>query len=180
MARYKVRLNIMAGGQRAPGWSSIDRFGPGLDYKLDVRDGLPFADSEADMAVCHHGLDLLEAADVDVVLTHVHRVLRPEAVLRISLFDIRRAAEAVERKDRAWFLAKGAPDVDLSRQYRWMIYQNGARKWVTTPFLVGLICEARGFVVYNVAQDETVCADPGICCFDSRADESFFLDAVKK
>lgn len=175
-----TRLNLGAGGQRAKGWVSIDRAGPDLDYKLNIVNGLPFADGEVGMAVAHHLLDLLDASDLDILLDHVHRVLAPGAVLRISLFDIRCAVIAVDRKDREWFSSRGAPDVDLGRQYRWMIYQNGARKWLTTPFLLGLILEAHGFASYEVAVNQTVCADPSICCFDSREGESMFIDAEAK
>lgn len=77
------RLHIGSGVQRLEGWINVDIANlPGVDLALDVREGLPFDDVEAIFA--EHFIEHLTLAEALDFLVEAHRVLRPDAWLRLS------------------------------------------------------------------------------------------------
>jgi predicted SAM-dependent methyltransferase len=77
------RLHIGSGPVHLDGWVSIDivRY-PGVDYRLDVRRGLPFKDVRFIFA--EHFIEHLELHEAKYLFLECRRVLRDEGVLRLS------------------------------------------------------------------------------------------------
>lgn len=173
-----MRVNLCSGGQHAPGWWTVDKDAPDVDYQIDVTQGLPFRDSEVDLLLCHHALDLMGCMEVNGVLAECHRVLVPGGWMRVSLFDPLKAMGAYDDNDVDWFADRGAPDAPLRDQLDFMLHQNGARRWITTPLLLASVLEGAGFMAYRESCMRSS-GPPDLVAFDSRAAESMFVDAQK-
>jgi SAM-dependent methyltransferase len=114
-------INIGCGTNPANGWINFDR-SPGLFmrsvptvvrrgiamigvkealvewpqnvYRVDATRRLPFRDASVDAVYSSHMLEHLSASDADRVLHECARVLKPDAVLRLALPDLRALAQA--------------------------------------------------------------------------------------
>ncbi|MBM7774418.1 hypothetical protein JOD54_004622 [Actinokineospora baliensis] len=101
-----VRLHLGCGEHPMAGWVNIDLVSPAADLRVDVRDGLPFADDSAEAVYIAHLLEHLEyPADAGAVLAECVRVLAPGAVLRVAVPDIAAFARAYV-EGRAEFFAE--------------------------------------------------------------------------
>lgn len=91
VARFKkmkpLKLNVGSGKVKLPGWVNID-IEPGADLVIDVRKGLPFADSGVDFIYCEHFLEHLTFEEDAKVLKEFHRCLREGGVVRIAMPDL--------------------------------------------------------------------------------------------
>lgn len=168
-----LRTNLGSGSPGPEGWTNINLLpGENIDYALDMRKGLPFADDEVAMAVCHHVLDLLDLAEMMTFLAEVKRVLVPGGQFRISIANQEAAASALARGDHAWFGPVDNGEMSLPDLYREYAFQRGARKqYLTRDVLVRLLYSAR-FVL------STGDHDPEICALDSRHNESVFVQVT--
>lgn len=105
-ANGPVRLHMGCGAHSMAGWVNIDLVSPTADVRVDVRDGLPFADESADAVYIAHLLEHLEYPDeATSVLGECVRVLRPGAALRVAVPDIAAFARAYV-EDRTEFFAE--------------------------------------------------------------------------
>ncbi|HUP48462.1 MAG TPA: methyltransferase domain-containing protein [Thermoanaerobaculia bacterium] len=79
----KNRLHIGCGPVLLPGWINVDIGSyPGIDRRLDVRDGLPYADLRFIFA--EHFIEHLSYDDGARLLADCRRALAPDGVLRLS------------------------------------------------------------------------------------------------
>lgn len=173
-----VRLILGSGGQRAPGWTTLDWKAPDADYQVDMTEGLPFRDGEVEMIVAHHCLDLIDACALNDVLAECRRVLEPAGWLRVSLFDIMLAERAQRRGDLLFFTERGYTGRMLDLAFDWLVHLDGARRWITTPYLFASVLEGAGFRAYRESCMHTS-GPPDLVAFDSRAAESMFVDAQR-
>src|SRR3982751_3382986 len=111
-----LMINLGCGTTPAEGWVNLDR-SPGLELRrlpasvraalarfgisestvdwpenvrrVDATRGLPFGPDSVDAIYSSHMLEHLSLGDADLVLVECRRVLKPGAVLRLALPDLR-------------------------------------------------------------------------------------------
>jgi predicted SAM-dependent methyltransferase len=171
-----VRLNLGAGGQSAPGWTTLDRAGNvDVIHNLTVTP-LPFADDSCEGAVAHHVLDLLGPHALHNLLRDLRRVLQPDAVLRVSLADLEFGIGAAFEHDLGWF---PEPRETLDETLAWFLRQGGARRLLLTPERLKVLCYVAGFNEFAVFDDPAgkTFGPSWLTVFDARFHESFFAEA---
>ena len=72
---------------------------------LDITKGIPYADGSVDAVYASHVLEHLYRQDALLLLTEIHRILRPGGVVRMVLPDLRSMARA--------YLADDGPDAAI-------------------------------------------------------------------
>jgi SAM-dependent methyltransferase len=175
------RLNWGCGTDPEPGWLNSDiKEGPRIDISADIRAGLPLDDASIDYAVSNHALPELAYPDVAIALRELHRVLRPDGVLRLALPDLERAIRAYLDGDVAYFLV---PDEDVRSlggklvvQLTWYGY---SRTMFTFDFIEELLYAAGFRRVERCSHRQTGSPFPGIIDLDNREGESLFVEAFK-
>jgi SAM-dependent methyltransferase len=137
-------------------------------------------DESLDYVVSNHSLPELAYPDVAIALRELHRVLRPEGVLRLALPDLERAIRAYLDGDVAYFLV---PDDDVRSlggklvvQLTWYGY---SRTMFTFDFVEELLYEAGFRRVERCSYRQTSSPYPGIVDLDNREGESLFVEAFK-
>jgi len=153
---------------------------PGIDISADIRAGLPLDDASLDYVVGIHSLPELAYPDVATALRELHRVLRPDGVLRLALPDLDRAIRAYLDGDAGYFLI---PDDDVRSlggklvvQLTWYGY---SRTMFTFDFVEELLYAAGFRRVERCSYRQTSSPHPGIIELDNREGESLFVEAYK-
>lgn len=175
------RLNWGCGTDPEPGWVNSDiKEAPGIDISADIRAGLPLDDASLDYVVGIHSLPELAYPDVATALRELHRVLRPDGVLRLALPDLERAIRAYLDGDAGYFLI---PDDDVRSlggklvvQLTWYGY---SRTMFTFDFVEELLYAAGFRRVERCSYRQTSSPHPGIIELDNREGESLFVEAYK-
>jgi len=94
LARYRrflrqprKRLHLGCGSKKFPGWINVD-MNPKGDFTLDMREGLPFADSSVECIYTEHSLEhFYREDDGPFLLGECLRVLEPGGWIRITVPD---------------------------------------------------------------------------------------------
>jgi SAM-dependent methyltransferase len=175
------RLNWGCGTDPEPGWVNSDiKEAPGIDISADIRAGLPLDDASLDYAVSIHSLPELAYPDVATALRELHRVLRPDGVLRLALPDLDRAIRAYLDGDAGYFLI---PDDDVRSlggklvvQLTWYGY---SRTMFTFDFVEELLYAAGFRRVERCSYRQTSSPHAEIIELDNREGESLFVEAFK-
>ncbi len=175
------RLNWGCGTPPEPGWINSDiKDGPGIDLSCDIRDGLPLADASMDYVVSIHALPEVPYPDLVPTLVELRRVLRPAGVLRLALPNLENAVDAYRRGDRDYFLI---PDEDMrslgGKLITQLVWYGYSRTMFVPEFAEELLQKAGFSDVRHVSIGETRGNDPDIVSLDNRAEESFFVEAVR-
>lgn len=84
------RLHLGAGRRQVPGWLNVDL--EGSDVDVDLASGcLPFRDETFEVVASQHVIEHLHlVAELEPLMTEVHRVTRPGASIWLSCPDIRK------------------------------------------------------------------------------------------
>ena len=87
--RGPLLVNVGCGSVAHPEWANFD-VAPRLPHvrQLDVRQGLPLADGQADAVYSSHVLEHLSSAEADGFLRELWRVLAPGGVIRLVVPDL--------------------------------------------------------------------------------------------
>lgn len=103
----KIKLHFGCGKRIIPDWINIDGYHvKGVDYVMDLRCSLPFADNSTQLVFTEHVLEHIGyEKDIDFVLREFYRVLKPGGTIRIIVPDLEKYCNAYVNNDRAWFLA---------------------------------------------------------------------------
>jgi len=175
-----VKLNLGAGGQKAEGWTSVDRAGD-VDVTLDlVADDWPWPAGSVDGIVLHHILCMLTVEEMATVLANCYRVMKPGGVLRVSDADLARGIQAALRFDFGWFVEYRGGD-SMEKTVGFFITQGGARKQHLQGWDLVAQCENLGFRTAGWSSDEVVpnSIPSWVTELDSRQGESWFAWATK-
>ena len=182
-ARVTVnRLNWGCGDSGEPGWLNSDlKDGPGIQIIADIRDGLPIEEASLDYIVSIHALPMISYPDLVPVLRELHRMLKPDGVLRLGLPDLDRGIQAYLRRDLDYFLV---PDSDVQsyggKFIVHLLWYGYSVTLFTADFIEELLQTAGYRHVRHCRFKETSSAHaPGILELDNREAESLFVEAVK-
>ena len=182
------KLNLACGSQRVPGFFGIDLV-DGADLRLDLaRMDLPFPDSSLEAVVCMSAINYFTRARAQQLVREMHRVLRAGGVCRVGVQDMKSLAERYVRGDREFFFQKLADGRDrfegptLGDKFAaWFYgYAVGAHRceyFYDFESLAHLFREAGFNVIERRAFRESRIAEVEL--LDNRADQMFFLEAVK-
>lgn len=177
-----MRLNVGAGNVRPSGWCNVEPYPqdwpPEGVIVADPLTGLPWPDATFDGAVAHHVLQMVAWPDLVPWLGEVHRVLKPGAVLRLTVPDMLAAFDAYDENNSDWFPIDEKIESSLDGRLCVYLTQAGATRSVfTAPWLLELLSRA-GFV------DEAHIEEPGVTCsehlwildLDDRMGESIVVE----
>lgn len=78
-----LKLNVGCGSVKFPGWVNID-IEPGADLVVDLRNGLPLRDNNAEFIYNEHFIEHLAFEDGEKAVKEFYRVLKRGGVLRIA------------------------------------------------------------------------------------------------
>jgi SAM-dependent methyltransferase len=189
LARKGIRkLNLACGNQRVSGYFGIDLVA-GADLRLDLaRMDLPFPALSVDEVVCMSAINYFTRARAQQLVREVHRVLRAGGVCRMGVQDMKLLAERYVRGDREFFFQKLADGRDRfegptigDKFAAWFYgYAVGAHRceyFYDFDSLAHLFREAGFGVIERKAFRESRIAEVEL--LDNRADQMFFLEAVK-
>jgi len=96
------RLHIGSANFVVDGWTNVDAGGG--DLAFNVNWGMPFADDNVELVYCAHMLEHLRFADqAPAFLRDVWRLMKPGAIARFVVPDIRKLLTAYVEKDRDFF-----------------------------------------------------------------------------
>lgn len=170
------RVNFGAGPIQPETWINIDE-DPRYN-KIDTEDTSLITTNSVDYIVAHHSLQCIAWSDLRKELEGLHRILKPDGILRISIPDIIGAFEAYERKDLSWFPSMGDEILDerFSKYLSW--YSTNI-----TPLTGKALCivlKRAGFKQANIISHHiTLCEYESITELDARFNESVYIEAVK-
>lgn len=85
----KKLLHLGSGNVRLPGWINIDGEADAADMKLDLRQPLPFSENEVDGIFAEHFIEHITRPEAVAFLRECYRVLKPNAIVRLSTPDLR-------------------------------------------------------------------------------------------
>lgn len=175
------RLNWGCGHRGVPGWINSDqKTGPGIDISGDIRDGLPIDSDSMDYIVSIHALPEVPYPELGGVLQELHRVLKPNGVLRLALPDLNRGIRAFVSNDHDYFLI---PDEDAKsiggKFITQMLWYGYSRTLFTYDFIEEVLYKAGYRDVTECSFQVTESAFPDIVELDNRERESLFVEASK-
>ena len=175
------RLNWGCGLRGTEGWLNSDRqHGWGIDFAVDVRQGLPIDDDSLDYVVSVHALQEVPFDEQLNVLGELRRVLRPGGALRLCLPDAEKAIRAYLASERDYFVV---PDEDFrsvgGKFVAHILWYGHSRVMYTFDFIEELLLRAGFARVYRCGYRETHCGLAGITELDDRERETLFVEAMK-
>jgi SAM-dependent methyltransferase len=177
-----VRLNWGCGNDPRPGWINSDvKEGPGIDVRCDIREGLLLASDSVDYAVSIHALPEIPYAELVPVLAELHRVLKPQGVLRLALPDLEKGVAAYQRGERDYFFIPDDEWNDIgSKLVVQLIWYGYSHTLFVRGFVEELLRKAGFGNITHVRFRETASAHAGIVELDNRERESLFVEATKE
>ena len=103
-----IKLHWACGTRILPDWINLDGWRKrGVDYIMDLRCTLPFADNSVDYVFMEHALEHFNLSDGASILRDLHRVMAPGGMIRIIVPDLERYCSAYSASDRSWFALAG-------------------------------------------------------------------------
>ncbi len=181
-------INLGSGPQRIPGCLAID-FNLSADLYLDLRlHDLPFAEHSLDYVVCISAINYVSYDRACELIAQVHRILKAGGVARFAVQDLRLIAMKYIERDVDFFYQKLAsgdsrfPGDTLGDKFNYWFYGHAIRgsgckylydyEALENIFLkAGFSCvEHRQFMDSRLENIELI---------DNRADQMFFLEALK-
>lgn len=136
------RMNLGCGPHLLEGWDNvdIDRTAPGV-MAWDARQSIGI-EQRYDFVLINHVLCTMNYPDVKRVLTNVHAIMKPGAVLQIIDLNLWTAIDAYQRGDSEAIPADGT---SIDEQLCKHISGYGTRKSLFTPKLMVQLLQEHGF-----------------------------------
>ena len=176
-----MRLNIGCGPVLLEDWTNVD---PDPQWGADFRSLIAFVPDSADGAVAHHVLQMIAWPDLVPWLTEVRRVLKPGAVLRISVPDLYRVRDWLDRPWDEDDLPPIADEHEASKDGKVCLWvsQAGATRSVFTDSWLMELCQRAGFArALSTNYQSTRLGPPWLLDLDhlpDRSTESVYVEAM--
>ncbi len=184
-----TNLNLGGGTSKIKGYFNIDLYS-GADLCLDLgRMSLPFAQSSMDAVICISAINYFTKERGAIIVSEVYRVLKPGGIVRFGTQDFKSIAERYVRNDEAFFFQKlpngqerfvGETMCDKINSwfYGYAVARGHGCKYFYDYETLAKMFSKAGFskVEQRKFQDSRL---SNIAEIDNRADEMFFLEAVK-
>lgn len=168
------KLNFGSGHELKDGWYNVDTQDFGQPY---VGSSELFTDNYFDVIVAHCSLQMVEYHLIISVLKDLHRVLKPNGVLRISLPDIVKGFGYYIKGDISFF-PNGEDDLDI-RFSSWLTWYSSSKTLLTRPALILKLKEA-GFSQCALTQyKQSILSTNEITELDTRNHECYFIESLK-
>jgi len=174
-------LNVGCGRNLHPDFFNIDfRFYEGIDMAHDLRKPLPIASGVARGVFTEHCLEHLDFDDVRRVLAEFHRVMRPGAVLRISVPDIEAYVRSYAAGDPMPYGEEDAIDIGYTPAMSVnRIFYGSGHRFIYDFETLALMLGAQGFrdiahVAFGKGRDPVLLIDQ-----ETRRAETLYVEAVR-
>ncbi len=123
-----TKLNLGAGPHIKEGWLTADAFKPEADIYLNVTRRLPFKDNSWDLIYSEHMLEHIHTDKVPLLLSEIHRILKPGGLFRVTVPDLEIHATNYVNKNTEFFkpiVDKYQARLDKQKNKYWLIRSNG-------------------------------------------------------
>ena len=112
-----MKLNLGAGSQKMPGWTSVDQFAPEADVHADLfKFPWPWEDNSIDAVAMFHFLEHVE--ELERTILEVHRILKPDGRFWVIVPHARHPA-AYDIAHRHYFTCTTFHSIAAERWYQW-------------------------------------------------------------
>lgn len=183
-----LKINLASGNQIIPGYLSSDVF-RGVDLRLDLsKSKLPFPSGSVDSIICTSGINYITYGEARLLIKEIHRVLNDGGVCRMSVQDLDLLIKYYYENNTDFFNQKSA---DGTERFPGFDIADKFNNWFSGFYANGHSCK----YVYNYESLKHLFVDGGfrtverkaylesrldnINLIDNRADQMFFLEAVK-
>ncbi|MFA5139942.1 MAG: methyltransferase domain-containing protein [Elusimicrobiota bacterium] len=182
------KVNLCGGGQKIPGYVSVD-ISPSADMQIDLsRYDLPFMDDSLDVVVCISAINYFTRRRASEIVGQVHRALKKGGVARFAVQDLESIAKRYVEKDNPFFFQKlpdgterfegpTLGDKFVAWFYGYAIGSHRCQYFYDFDALAHLFTQAGFSNVKRRNYQESLIQD--IALIDNRPDQMFFLEAVK-
>jgi predicted SAM-dependent methyltransferase len=177
-----VKLNIGCGDVKPEGWFGIDVSGSGsADLRVDIRNGLPFADGSCRFIFSEHVFEHLDLEQLAVVLKECRRVLAPAGAIRIVVPDLARFARAYCDDDREFIRDVWMPQDASPTELLNGVFALPTHRFIHDFSSMSRALKRAGFVdierqVCGRSRFAELCVDSG---FLHRCQDSLYVEALK-
>lgn len=96
-------LHLGCGKTLVPGWLNADRFAPEADIYMNASSKWPFSDQCFDLIYTEHMLEHIKVDRIPFVLSEMHRTLKKNGALRITVPDLEIFCKKYVEKDDSFF-----------------------------------------------------------------------------
>lgn len=186
--KKNLKINIGAGNQKIAGYLSCDVL-KGSDLRLDLSiSKLPFDSAAVDVIICTSAINYITYKECELLIKEMFRVMRPGAIARVSVQDLDLLVKYYHENNTEFFSQKNS---DGSDRFPGDIIADKFNNWFTGFYSNGHSCK----YVYNFESLKNIFIKNGfslvertnylesrldkIAEIDNRADQMFFLEAVK-
>lgn len=179
-----MRLNVGCGLVDADGWVNVDSDDYPHALRCDVLDGLPFDDETFDGAVAHHVLQMVAWPSLERWLSEIRRVLKPGAMLRITVPDLLGAVSAFDDGRAQWFPIDDRIESSIGGKLCVYLSQAGSTRSVFTLGWLCELCDRAGFgfvhgSTYALERKVKTCGPTWLTDLDTRLSESIVVEAQR-
>lgn len=186
--KKNLKINIGAGNQKIAGYLSCDVL-KGSDLRLDLsKSKLPFDFASVEVIICTSAINYITYKESELLVKEMLRVLRPGGIARIGVQDLDLLVQYYHESNTEFFNQKNS---DGSDRFPGDVIADKFNNWFTGFYSNGYSCK----YVYNFESLKNIFIKNGfaqverknylescleeIAEIDNRADQMFFLEAVK-
>lgn len=169
-----MKLNFGCGSIQPDGWVNIDN---DPEFNTVFREIYSQDDNTFDLIVAHCSIQMIEYNNITQVLAELHRVLKPEGILRISLPDIKTGFRKYIDQDIDWF--PNGEDSLHDRFCAWLTWYSTTKSLLTQDALSEKLHQSGFENVAWVGFQETFFGDKSVWELDTRNGECYFMEAQK-
>jgi len=184
-----LKINLCSGSVYIEGYVNVDLH-PRSDIVLDLEKNLlPFPDNSADIVACISAINYFSRQRALEIIKDVHRVLKPDGVVRFGTQDLKILAKEYLNKDSEFYFQKlpdgrdrfpGKTKGDKLNEFFYGFQSSGKHcKYVYDYESLEYLFKEAGFsyITQKTYHESLI---PEVKQLDNRPEQMFFLEAMKK